>query len=115
MTSDEDHETMLTTMNAKPLLIASLAANVLLLGGEAFLLSQIPGKPFSPRPATSHLTSVTPATVEEAVAASPTLAPAAVAEPAGTNAFDWRSVESADYHQFIAYLPVMHIRHTFFF
>ena len=90
-------------MNTKTLLVTSLVVNVLLLGVAGFLLKQSPGRPVSPPPAVVQATNTNPSAVEKpAMVLAPT--PGTAAQTAGTNTFDWRRVESADYRQYIANL-----------
>ena len=90
-------------MNTKTLLGTSLVVNVLLLGAAAFLLKQNPGKPVSPPPATVQATNTNPTAPEKPAVVLP-LAATTAAQTTGTNTFDWRRVESADYRQYIANL-----------
>jgi hypothetical protein len=88
-------------MNAKPILAASLVLNAAL--AAAILL-----RPGNPSPSPAPETSAKPAAQAPAKPGAVAAAPGAIVEKRTTNVvvrtFNWESVESADYRQYIANL-----------
>ena len=90
-------------MNAKPVPVLSLAANVVL--AVALVWSLNSRKPqVESRVATGVETTAKPIPGDKPVPKATTAEPAAAAPAASSQKFDWRLVESEDYRKYIANL-----------